>query len=100
MPRLCANSADCSRKAAWRRSTGPWRAGDLLSPPWGTWRQHEAAADRPARLLRVRVTVLQRLLDAEEGSALDAGLPDRFPAVAEPPDELGDRAGWVLSARA
>lgn len=81
------------------RHTVAWRAGDLLSPPLGTWRQHEAA-DQPARLLRVRVTVLQRLLNVEDRSALDAGLPDRFPAVAEPPDELGERASWVLSARA
>ena len=76
-----------------QRASVAWGQGDLISPPLGVWRLHSAEAD--ARLLRVRASVLGRVLGTD-ARGLDAPLPDRWPDVAEPPDELGDPQTWVL----
>lgn len=63
----------------------PWRAGDLVCPPLGVWRQHVADPDSHVRLLKVRHVALERALglDVDE-PALHTTIPDRFPTLIEP----------------
>jgi quercetin dioxygenase-like cupin family protein len=60
-----------------------WQAGDLLSPPFGLWRRHEQQGDEPVRYLSVRNDFIERALGIKGNVSLDAGFPDRWPAVME-----------------
>jgi gentisate 1,2-dioxygenase len=60
--------------------TVEWRAGDLISVPFGAWRQHFADAS-DVRLLLARGTLVERALglaDQESAWRLDVAHPDRF----------------------
>lgn len=54
-----------------------WQAGDVICPPLGVRRRHDATDE--VRLLKVRNVVIQRALDLEaDEPGLDTPLPDRF----------------------
>jgi gentisate 1,2-dioxygenase len=67
------------------RRTVEWTAGDMVSAPFGSWRQHFAGSD-DVRLLLARCTLVERALGlADQTSAwrLDTAHPDRFAALVE-----------------
>jgi quercetin dioxygenase-like cupin family protein len=70
---------------AGRWTTIRWRQGDLVSPPFGAWRQHRADEDTDARLLLARSTVIERALGLTDQTGpwrLDGAWPDRLDALA------------------
>ena len=63
--------------------TVEWTAGDLVSPPFQTWREHVQTGQESVRLLRFRNTFIGRALGIADGASLDAELPVRWPSVVE-----------------
>jgi quercetin dioxygenase-like cupin family protein len=62
-----------------------WAMGDLLCPPLGTWRRHEAAPDTEVRLLRVRNLAVHRALGIEVPPVDTTSIRiDRFPTLVAP----------------
>lgn len=60
-----------------------WRAGDLICPPLGVWRQHITEGHDPTRYLLVRNDFLHVALGSPRG-ALGTHVPARFPSLIEP----------------
>jgi gentisate 1,2-dioxygenase len=66
------------------RRTVRWTAGDLISAPLGSWRQHIADGPEDVRLLLARSTVIERALgltDQDTRWKLDVAHEDRFTAL-------------------
>lgn len=61
-----------------------WRAGDVVAPPFGVWRQHANTGMGEVRYLRVRNVFIERALGVDQPDALHTSLPDRFPRLMEP----------------
>jgi quercetin dioxygenase-like cupin family protein len=66
-----------------RTASVEWQAGDLVAPPFGIWRSHEAIGDEPVRFFRVKNDFIERALGIKGNVSLDGEFPDRWPAVLE-----------------
>lgn len=61
-----------------------WRAGDVVAPPLGVWRQHLADAHGDVRYLAVSDTIIPNALEQDVRQGLDIAIPNRFPSFIEP----------------
>lgn len=70
-----------------------WQAGDLLAPPFRTWREHHQVGGEPVRYWQVKNNFIERALGIKGNLSLDSELPVRFPDVIEADRSVFDRAG-------
>jgi quercetin dioxygenase-like cupin family protein len=66
-----------------RTETFDWQAGDLIAPPFNTFRRHENTGDTPIRYWLVKNNFIERALGVKGNTSLDGGFPDRWPALIE-----------------
>ncbi|HVL53596.1 MAG TPA: cupin domain-containing protein [Vitreimonas sp.] len=66
-----------------REATVDWTAGDLLSPPFRTWREHVQTGEAPVRFLRIQNNFIERALGVKGNVSLHGELPVRWQDVVE-----------------
>ena len=66
-----------------RETSFDWGPGDLIAPPFNTFRRHENTGDTPVRYWLVKNNFIERALGVKGNLSLDGGFPDRWPALIE-----------------
>jgi quercetin dioxygenase-like cupin family protein len=66
-----------------RTESFEWTAGDLIAPPFNTFRRHENTGDVPVRYWLVKNNFIERALGVKGNTSLDGAFPDRWPAIVE-----------------
>lgn len=84
--------------AGGRESTFEWAAGDLIAPPFGVTRSHEAIGDEPVRYWWVKNNFIERALGIKGNVSLDGSLPVRWPETLEASREAFEEARAAIEA--
>lgn len=64
------------------RASVTWKAGDVIAPPMGVWRQHSATTD--VQYFVVRDNSVAQSFGVEGSTFFDFAVPPRWPALLDP----------------